>query len=74
MKENKEVEIVSVPIKKIIILNSTKFSIEEFFKRIELIAKTGQPVGLSWSEGILFLHFPYHPNSDIIIEQALEGT
>ena len=74
MKENKEVEIVDMPIKKIVILNSTKFSIDEFFKRIELMAKTGQPIGLSWSEGIVFMFFPFQPGSDIIVEHALEGT
>jgi len=74
MKENKEVEIVGRSIKKIVILSSTKFSIEEFFKRIELMAKSGQPIVLSWSEGIVFLNFPYHPDSDIIIEDALKGT
>jgi len=75
MKENEEIEISLRTVKKIVILQCTKFPIEEFFKRVELIAKSSpQPVGLSWAEGIVFLSFPYQPGSDIIIEDALKGT
>jgi len=75
MKENEEIEISLRTIKKIVILQCTKFPIEEFFKRVELIARSSrQPVGLSWAEGIVFLAMPYHSDSDIIIEELLKGT
>ena len=72
MKE--EIEIMVQPIKKIVIFECTEFSTEEFFKRIELVAISGQPVALNWAEGIVFLPVPYQPDSDIMIEQALKGT
>lgn len=76
-KENK-IEIVEHPIKKIVILSATQLSPEEFFKRMDLTARalamSGQPLMLSWAEGIVFLVSPYHPDSDIIIEEALKGT
>jgi len=72
MKE--EIEIIVQPIKKIIIFECTQLPNEEFFKRVELIAVSGQPIALNWSEGIVFLAGPYQPDSDIIIEDALKGT
>lgn len=75
MKENEEIEISLRIVKKIVILQCTKFPIREFFERIELMAKVSpQPIGLNWAEGIVFLYYPYHPDSDIIIEDALKGT
>ncbi len=74
MKESEKIEIVAQPIKKIVIFDCTELSNEEFFKRMELIAKSGQPLILSWAEGIVFLFLPYQPDSDAIIEQALKGT
>jgi len=72
--KNEEIEIVEQAVKKIVILSSTYFSLEEFMQRVELIAKAGQPMVLNWVEGITFYFMPYHPNSDIIIEEALRGT
>jgi len=69
-----EIEITVQPIKKIIIFECTELSSEEFFLRMELMAKTGQPVALNWAEGIAFLLVPYQPDSEIIIEHALKGT
>jgi len=74
MKENEKVEIVVQPIKKIVILQCVELPIEELFKRIELIAISGQPVVLNWAEGIAFLFVHYQPDSDMIIEQMLKGT
>lgn len=74
MEEDEKIEITLQPIKKIVILECTELSIEEFFKRIELMAISGQPVGLNWAEGIVFLALPYQPDNDIIIEQTLRGT
>jgi len=74
MKENEKIEIIVQPIKKIVIFECTEFSIEEFFKRIELMAISGQPVALSWAEGIVFIALPYEPDSDVMIEEALKGT
>jgi len=37
MEESEKVEISLRPIKKIVILNCTKFHIEEFFKRVEMM-------------------------------------
>jgi len=72
-KENEEIEITLNPIKKIVIFECTKFPNNEFFNRIELLATSGQPIVLNWSEGIVFLFSHYQPESDLIIEQALKG-
>jgi len=74
MQESEKVEISLRPIKKIVILNCTKFRIEEFFKRIEMMAISGEQVALNWAEGIVFLALPYQAHNDIIVEQALKGT
>jgi len=74
MKENEKIEIIVQPIKKIVIFDCTELSNEEFFQRIELIAKSGQPLMLNWAEGIVFIFLPYQPSSDVIIEEALKGT
>jgi hypothetical protein len=74
MKENEKIEIFTQPIKKIVVFECTELSNEEFFQRMELIAKSGQPLMLNWAEGIVFLFLPYQPNSDVIIEEALKGT
>jgi len=73
-KEHEKIEIILSPIKKIVIFECVELPIEEFFKRVGLIAMSGQPILLNWSEGIVFLTAPYYPDSDIIIEQALKGT
>jgi len=69
-----KIEISVQPIKKIVIFECTEFSTKEFFKRVELMVRSGHPVALSWAEGIVFLAMPYQPNSDVMIEQALKGT
>lgn len=75
LKENVDIEIVIQPIKKLVIFECTEFSIEEFFKKIGLVAMSGQPIALNWAEGIVFLNSPYRPDSDMIIEQMLKkGT
>ncbi len=71
---DEEVEIVVQPTKKIVILDCTEFPLEEFFKRVELIARTGHPVALNWAEGIVFVSMPFPHDSDFIIEEALKGT
>jgi len=74
MGEDEKIEIIVQPMKKIVIFNAQSFSIEEFFKRIELMVKSGHHVGLNWAEGIVFFSVPYQPNSDVIIEEAMKGT
>ena len=69
-----KIEISVQPIKKIVIFECIEFSTKEFFKRVELMVRSGHPVTLSWAEGIVFLAMPYQPNSDVMIEQALKGT
>jgi hypothetical protein len=69
-----DIEITVQSVKKIVIFECTEFSAEELFKRIELIAISGEPVALNWAEGIVFLALPYQPESDIIIKEALKGT
>ena len=69
-----KIEITFQPTKKIVILDCAEFSSKEFFKRVELMARSGHPVALNWAEGMVFLAIPYHPESDAIIEQALKGT
>ena len=73
MKEDEKIEITVQPIKKIVIFQCMEFSLEEFFKRVELMAISGQPLMLNWSEGIVFLPIPFQSDSDILIEQALKG-
>lgn len=70
--ENK-IEIVEQPVKKIVILSSAKFSLEEFFQRVELMVRAGQPVGLNWVEGVVFIYAQYLPDSDTMVEEALQG-
>ena len=67
-------EIMVQPVKKLVIFECTEFSIEEFFKRIELMVKSGHHVGLNWAEGVVFLSVPYQSNSDVVIEEAMKGT
>jgi len=55
MEMTEKIEVIVQPIKKIIIFECTKLSNEEFFQRIELLARTGQPVVLNWAEEITFL-------------------
>ena len=74
MNENGNIEIVLQPIKRIVTFECTELSSEEFFRRIELMAISGQPVALNWAEGIVFLAVPYQPNSDAMIEQTMKGT
>ncbi len=74
MKENEKIEIVVQPIKKLVIFEKRVLSSKEFFKRIELIVISGQPIALNWAEGIVFLYMPYQPNSDIMIEETMKGT
>ena len=69
-----KIEINVQPIKKIVIFECTEFSTKEFFKRVELMVRSGHPVALSWAEGIVFLAMPYQPNSDIMIEETMKGT
>ena len=69
-----KIEITVQPMKRIVIFECTEFSIEELFKRVELLVRSGQPVALNWAEGVVFLYLPYQPESDIIIEEALKGT
>ena len=73
-KVHEKIEIAVNPIKRVVIFECTELSIEEFFKRVELMVMSGMRVALNWSEGIVFLMAPYQPNSDIIIEQTLKGT
>jgi hypothetical protein len=73
MEENKKIEIVVQPIKQVVIFECTEYSDREFFERIELMAISGQPVVLNWAEGIVFLALPYQPDSDTMIEKALDG-
>lgn len=68
------IEVVLQPIKKLVIFECVTFPIDEFFKRVELVVMSGQPVALNWAEGIVFLPLPYQPNSEIIIEEAMKGT
>jgi len=74
MKRKEKIEIVDRQVKKIVILDQMEFSLADFFKRIELMATAGQPIVLNWAEGIVFLSVPYHPDSDMIIEETLKGT
>jgi len=69
-----KIEIMFQPIKKIVIFECAEFSAKEFFKRVELMARSGHPVVLNWAEGIVFLAMPYHPENDVMIEQTLKGT
>jgi len=73
-EEHEKIEITVSPIRKIVIFECTKLSIEELFTRVELMAMSGMPIALNWSEGIVFFGVPYQSDSDLIIEQALKGT
>jgi hypothetical protein len=74
MNEKNAIEIEVRPIKKIVIFECVKFSNNEFFKRIELMAISGQLLFLNWAEGVVFVGIPYQPDSEIMIQEALNGT
>ena len=64
----KEIEIEYRPIKKVTIFQTLELSIDELFKRVGLIVRTGQPLALHWAEGIVFFYAPFHPECDIVTE------
>ena len=74
MSETENVEIEVRPVKKIIIFETLKLSIDELLKRIGLLAGTGHFVSLQWAEGIVFLASPFHPECDVIVEEAMKGN
>ena len=69
-----KIEITVQPMKRIVIFECTEFPIEELFKRVELLVRSGQPVALNWAEGMVFLAVPFQPESDVMIEQAMKGS
>jgi hypothetical protein len=70
----KEIEIEFRPIKKIVIFQTLELSMDELFKRMGLIARMGQPPALHWTEGMLFLYAPFHPECDVVTEEAMKGN
>jgi hypothetical protein len=38
------------------------------------LARAGQLVPLNWSEGIVFLASSFHPDCEVIVEEAMEGN
>lgn len=74
MSETADIEIEIRPVKKIVIFETLKLSIDELLKRVRLLAGTGQLVPLQWAEGILFLASPFHPECDVIVEEAMRGS
>ena len=70
----KEIEIEYRPIKKVTIFQTLELSIDELFKRAGLIVRTGQPLTLHWAEGIVFFYAPFHPECDIVTEEAMKGN
>jgi len=74
MNDNEKIEITVQPIKKIVVFQTLELDIKAFLQRVELTARTGQPLALNWAEGMIFVIVPYQPSSKVIIEQALKGT
>jgi hypothetical protein len=73
MQMENKIEIVEQPVKKIVILSSSRFSLDEFFQRTELMIRAGQPFALNWVEGVVFIFSPYLPDSEAMVEEALQG-
>jgi len=78
MTANESIEIEVHPVKRIVVFDCIEVPIEEFFGKMELIARAaataGQPMMLNWAEGIIFFLSPYQPESEVIIEEMLRGT
>jgi len=74
MSETEKVEIEERPVKKIIIFETLKLPIDELLKRIGLLAGTGHLVPLQWAEGIMLIASPFHPECDVIVEEAMKGN
>jgi len=74
MNEDIDAEIVVRPIKRIVIFESLELSLDEFFKRMGLIARTGQLLALNWAEEVVFFYMPFAPESEAVIEDAMDGT
>lgn len=68
------VEISYEPAKKLVIMETTAYTLEEFLETISSIMKSGQPFLLSWAEGIIFVRFPVLPTTRDLVKDLLEGT
>ncbi len=68
-------EIVLQPIQRLVIFHCVELSTEEFFKKVQFLYLSGQPVFVNWAAGVVFLPIPYQPESDRIIDEMLQyGT
>lgn len=67
------IEISYEPPKKVVIMEITAYSLDEFQETISSIVKSGQPFILSWAEGIVFIRFPVLPTTRDLIKDLLEG-
>jgi hypothetical protein len=74
MNESEKIEIEIRPVKKIVIFEALKLSVNELLNRMGLLARAGQLVPLNWSEGIVLLATPFHPECDVIVEEAMKGN
>ena len=74
MNEGKQVEIEVRPVKKIVIFETLELSVDELLKRAGLMARTGHLVPLHWAEGIMFFASPFHPECDLVVQEAMKGN
>jgi hypothetical protein len=69
------VEIEYTPIEKLRILEVVRFDQpNELAKQMAVLARSGHPIVLAWTGGILFVTFPLEPTVETVVKDLLEGT
>jgi hypothetical protein len=69
-----DIEVEYRPIRKIVILNIEELDKEELFERASAIRMGGQPLFLSWAEGIVFIAEPASPDITEVDENIVKGV
>ena len=69
------VKIVCRHPKEVVFLECTKYpSVEALSTTIATIIRTGEPVVLKWTEGVLFSYSLLPPTTDSVMKEFLEGV
>ena len=68
-----DIEIEYRPIRKLVILDLEKLDKDELFERASAIRMGGQPLFLSWAEGIVFIAVPANPDITEVDENIVKG-
>jgi hypothetical protein len=71
MEEN--VSIRYEPFKEIVIMQCTKFEATEDLARFTGIVAGGKTAGMYWAEGVAFIYFPLHVDTEIAAKALIEN-